>query len=257
MTTYLDAAIDAATMAGDYQITRLGTEVNVEYKGAINLVTEVDKACEKMIIERLLKEFPHHSILAEEGGETKQKSDYKWIIDPLDGTTNYAHGYPLFCVSIGLEYGGEIVAGVVYDPNRKELFTAELGSGSFVNGKKMQVSKAPNVGKSMLSTGFAYNIREKVDNNLDHFRKMILQAQAVRRDGVAAIDLCYVAAGRYDGFWELDLFAWDVAAGGLMIHEAGGKVTRFDGTPATVYDRQIAASNGLIHDELVGLLVGV
>lgn len=256
MSSYLESAIDAAREAGAHQISMLGRDLHIEFKGEINLVTEVDKACEAMIIKRLQTEFPTHDILAEEGGGKKQNSDYRWIIDPLDGTTNYAHAYPLFCVSIALEYRGQIVAGVVFDPNRNELFTAELGSGSFLNGKKIQTSKIDSLGKSLMSTGFAYNLREKSNNNINHFNDVLLSAQAVRRDGVAAIDLCYVACGRYDGFWELDLFPWDVAAGMLIIHEAGGRVTRFDGSEFTVDHKDILATNGLIHDQMINVLGG-
>lgn len=254
MTEFLDLAVSVAKEAGHIQKTRLGGELQVQYKGEINLVTIVDKECETLIASQIQGAFPDHDFLAEEGSGRRTHSDYKWIVDPLDGTTNYAHGYPLYCVSIALEHKGEIVLGVVYDPNRDELFTAEKGQGSFLNGQKLQVSSVPKLEQSLLATGFAYNVRKTSDNNLDHFKNMLMNAQAVRRDGVAAIDLCYVAAGRFDGFWELNLFPWDVAAGGLILIEAGGKLTRFDGKPFSIYDKEILSSNGVIHDEMVKVL---
>lgn len=255
--TPIEAAVHIAREAGKYQISRLNTDFNVEYKGAINLVTEVDKACEKMIVDYLRKEFPDYDVLAEEGSNTQSNADYKWIIDPLDGTTNFAHGYPLFCVCIALEYKGEIVMGVVYESNREEMFTAEKGKGAFCNGKPIHVSKRPTLRESLLVTGFAYNIAEgEKMNNFDHFRDFLMKTRAVRRDGVAAADLCYVACGRYDGFWELYLKPWDIAAGGLILTEAGGKVTAFDGGRFDVYGDEILATNGLIHGAMQDVLSG-
>lgn len=253
----LEAAVHIAREAGKYQVSRLNTAFNVEYKGEINLVTEVDKACEKMIVDYLRKNFPEYDVLAEEGSNTQSNADYKWIIDPLDGTTNFAHGYPLFCVCIALEYKGEVVMGVVYESNRDEMFTAEKGKGAFCNGKPIHVSKRPTLRESLLVTGFAYNIAEgEKMNNFDHFRNFLMKTRAVRRDGVAAADLCYVACGRYDGFWELYLKPWDIAAGSLILTEAGGKVTAFDGSQFNVYGDEILATNGLIHHAMGDVLAG-
>lgn len=239
----------AARAAGALQKAKVGTGVTVEFKGEINLVTEVDRACEEIIINTIREEFADHDIMAEEGSGVRKDSKYKWIIDPLDGTTNFAHGYPLFCVSIGLEYKGELLLGAVYDAMRDEFFSATKGGGAFLNGKKIAVSETAELGKAMLATGFAYDVRKAKDNNLERFGRMIMNAQAIRRDGVAAIDLCYVACGRYDGFWELNLYPWDVAAGSLILTEAGGKVSRFDGSTYSIYDRDILATNGRIHQQ--------
>lgn len=254
MTDYLHIAKEIAREAGTYQKEKLLDPHTIEWKGEINPVTEVDKACEKMIVEKLQGTFPTHDILAEEGGGMRKHSDYKWIIDPLDGTINYSHGYPLFCVSIALEYKGQIVAGVIYEPNHNELFYAERGSGSFVNDKKISVSPQKILRQSLVSTGFAYNIHQTQKNNFNNFEKMLLSAQAVRRDGVAAVDLCYVACGRYDGFWELNLFPWDVAAGFLIVEEAGGRVTDFMGRPFSIYAKEILATNQNIHPQMVDIL---
>lgn len=248
---YLDTAIQLAKKAGQIQLENRDQDVRIDFKGDINLVTEIDKKCEELIIEGLESSFPEHDILAEEGSGSRKDSHYKWIIDPLDGTTNFAHGYPLFCVSIALEYQEEIVVGVVYDPNLDELFTAIKGEGSFLNDKKIQVSQIKELNRALVSTGFAYNLRETTKNNIKEFGTMLHQAQAVRRDGVAAIDLCYVACGRYDAFWELNLFPWDVAAGGLILTEAGGVVTNYKNEIFSVYEKEIAASNGKIHNEIL------
>ncbi|OGQ58237.1 MAG: inositol monophosphatase [Deltaproteobacteria bacterium RIFCSPLOWO2_02_FULL_50_16] len=237
--------------AGAIQRRHLGRIKNIRFKGDINLLTEVDQACEKFIIDKIKAHYPDHDILAEESGTSySQSSDYRWIIDPLDGTTNYAHGYPFFGVSIGLEYRGKIVCGVVYDPIRDELFSAVKDKGADLNGKPICVSKNQSLKKSLLATGFAYNVHETEIDNLDHFSNFIKTAQAVRRDGTAALDLCYVACGRFDGYWELGLWPWDVAAGYLIVEEAGGRVTQFRGTSFDVYGKEIVASNGLIHDEM-------
>ncbi|OGQ30338.1 MAG: inositol monophosphatase [Deltaproteobacteria bacterium RIFCSPHIGHO2_02_FULL_50_15] len=237
--------------AGAIQRRHLGRIKNIRFKGDINLLTEVDQACEKFIIDKIKAHYPAHDILAEESGTSySQSSDYRWIIDPLDGTTNYAHGYPFFGVSIGLEYRGKIVCGVVYDPIRDELFSAVKDKGADLNGKPICVSKNQSLKKSLLATGFAYNVHETEIDNLDHFSNFIKTAQAVRRDGTAALDLCYVACGRFDGYWELGLWPWDVAAGYLIVEEAGGRVTQFRGMSFDVYGKEIVASNGLIHDEM-------
>ncbi len=255
--TPIEAAVHIAREAGKYQRSRLHTDFKVEHKGVINLVTEVDKACEKRIVDYLHKNFPNHDVLAEEGSNTASNADFKWIIDPLDGTTNFAHGYPLFCVCIALEHKGEIVMGVVYEPNRDEMFTAEKGKGAFCNGRPIRVTPCKDLRQSLLATGFAYNFREEDKlNNFDHFRNLMMRSLAVRRDGVAGIDLCYVACGRYDGFWELYLKPWDIAAGALIVEEAGGRVTSFDGSAFDVYGREILATNGEIHSQMQEVLHG-
>lgn len=254
LNVFLDAAVNAAKAAGLYSKGRFGTKLSVEMKGEINPVTEVDKESERLIVERLRAQFPDHDLLGEEGQGQRKDSPYKWIIDPLDGTVNYSHGYPLYAVSIALEFSGEIVVGAVYDPLRDETFTAVKGGGAALNARPIRVSPTEKLIQAMIGTGFSYTFKQNKDKSLEHFQNVITKAQAVRRDGVAAIDLCYVACGRFDGFWELNLFPWDVAAGVLIIKEAGGKVTRFDGTPFSVYDKEILATNGALHCEIVAAL---
>lgn len=250
----LDFAIRVAQEAGRLLRDRLGTRIDITHKGAINLVTDVDLASERLIVDRIATHYPRHQVLAEEGGLAESGSDYRWIIDPLDGTTNYAHSYPVFCVSIGLEHRGEIVLGVVYDPMRDELFTAERGGGAALNNRPVRVSATDDLMHSLLSTGFPYDIRTSTLTNLDHWANFAMNAQALRRDGAAALDLCYVACGRYDGFWELNLSAWDVAAGALIVTEAGGRVSDFQGGEFSAYRPEIVASNGLIHDRMIEIL---
>lgn len=254
MKSFLEIAKQAALASGQIQMENLLKEKQIEFKGEINLVTHVDKLCEKEIISIIQGAFPTHDILAEEGGGNRHNSDYRWVIDPIDGTTNYAHAYPLFSTSIGLEYKGEIILGVVYEPNLKEMFIAEKGSGAFCNEQKLSVSKVNKLKQSLLSTGFAYNILETGENNIAQFEKFLMAAQAVRRDGVASTDLCYVAMGRFDGFWELGLQPWDVAAGLLIIEEAGGRVTNYQGQRFSIYEKQILASNHLLHEEMLKIL---
>lgn len=254
MKNFLEIAKQAALASGEIQMKKLGKIEEIQFKGEINLVTEVDQACEKEIISMIHQEFPTHDILAEEGSGKRKDSEYKWIIDPLDGTTNYAHGYPLFCTSIALECKGEIILGVVYEPNLKEMFIAEKGSGASLNGNKIQVSKVSELKKAMVATGFAYNVAKDKNNNLNHFEDFIMNAQGVRRDGVAAIDLCYTAMGRYDGFWELNLFPWDVAAGGLIVKEAGGALSDFQGNNFNIYSKEILASNQKLHSQMIKVL---
>lgn len=255
MKDFLEIAKKAALASGEIQMQHYHQEKKVEFKGEINLVTHVDKLCEKEIVSIVQGAFPSHDILAEEGGGIRKDSPYKWVIDPLDGTTNYAHGYPLFCTSIGLEYKGEIVLGVVYEPNLKELFLTEKGQGATCNGKKIQVSKNERLQDALLATGFAYNVKETSNNNLNHFSNFILNARATRRDGVAAVDLCYLAMGRFDGFWELELQPWDLAAGFLMVEEAGGLVTDFRYKPFNIYMKEVLASNSLIHKQMARILL--
>jgi myo-inositol-1(or 4)-monophosphatase len=223
----------------------------IAYKGDINLVTEMDMRSERVVVETLLASFPGHGIMAEEETLIRNDSGFTWIIDPLDGTTNYAHGYPCFSVSIALEQKSEIVLGVVYDPMRDELFTARKGEGAFLNGRPIKVSVADTLIKSLLATGFPYDRKVSEKNNMDHFHDLLMASQEVRRDGSAAIDLCFLACGRFDGFWELKLKPWDVAAGSIIVQEAGGTVSNFSGAKFSIYDDEILASNGNIHGQMI------
>lgn len=254
MRDYTQAAVEIAREAGVLQIEKLKTARTIEYKGKFNIVTEVDKACEKLIVDFLKEKFPGQDILAEEGSDVKTKSDWLWIIDPLDGTVNYAHTYPLFSVSIALLHKGKPVVGVVYEPNRDELFVAEKGGGALLNDKPIRVSKTKDVYSSLIATGFAYNVADVDNNNLQHFSRFIRKCHALRRDGVASTDLCYIACGRFDGFWELYLKPWDIAAATLIVKEAGGEVSMFDGRPLDIFGDEIVASNGMIHREMLGIL---
>ena len=242
-----------AREAGSILLDHYRTAFSVEHKGAVNLVTEVDLAAEEWIVSRIRKAFPSHSILAEEK-HSDASGDVIWIIDPLDGTTNYAHGYPAFSVSIGLEVDGELEWGSVFDPVRDELFTARRGGGAFCNGSSLRVSGVSSLNGGLLATGFPYDIRTDSQTNLDNFCSFALRTQGLRRSGSAAIDFCSVASGRLDGFWELKLNPWDCAAGYLIVREAGGTVTNFRGLPGSIYDRQVVASNGLIHGEMLAVL---
>jgi myo-inositol-1(or 4)-monophosphatase len=251
---YLETAIDLSRAAGDLLNYYAGREKLVEFKGQANLVTVADKKSEELIIGGILARYPSHSILAEESGVTQPGAPVQWIIDPLDGTTNFAHGYPFYCVSIAVEENGEIVCGVVYDPVRDELFTAARGSGAFCNGEPIRVSNVDVLSKALLITGFPYNFRERLQTVISQFEKFLVASQAVRRGGSAALDLCYVACGRLDGFWELYLQPWDTAAGRIILEEAGGKVTNFKGTPFSIHMKEILASNGRLHGEMMGVL---
>ena len=254
----LNFAIQTARDAGRLLAERFGRHLRVSNKSELDLVTESDLASERLIIDLIKTHYPRHAILAEESGTSPPaadgpQSDWRWIIDPLDGTTNYAHGYPCFCVSIGLEQNGRLELGIVYDPMRDEMFTAERGEGAALNGKKIQVSPTPNLASALLCTGFPYDVRERGEF-ARHFANFIMNAQGVRRDGAAALDLAYVAAGRFDGFWEEGLKPWDVAAGVLLIEEAGGKVSDYRGGPLEIFTPPILASNGLIHEQMMRVL---
>ena len=250
----LNFAIRVARDAGRLLRDRVGTRIDIDHKGSINIVTDVDLASESLIREAISTYYPKHEILAEEGGLSESGSEYRWIVDPLDGTTNYAHGYPIFCVSIALECRGEVVLGVVYDPMRDELFAAEQGGGAALNNRPIHVSKTADLMQGLLSTGFPYDIKTSKLTNLDHWANFAMNAQALRRDGAAALDLCYVACGRFDGFWELNLSPWDTAAGALIVSEAGGLVSNFIGGTFSNYEPQVVASNGLIHDRMIEVL---
>ena len=254
----LNFAIQTARDAGRLLAERFGRSLQISNKSELDLVTESDFASEHLIIDRIKTYHPRHAILAEESGASEPadrdtQSDWRWIIDPLDGTTNYAHGYPCFCVSIGLEYKGRIELGVVYDPVREEMFTAARGEGAALNDKRISVSPIPNLASALLCTGFPYDVRERGEF-ARHFANFIMNAQGVRRDGAAALDLAYVAAGRFDGFWEEGLKPWDVAAGALIIEEAGGRVSDYLGDPLDIFRPPILASNGLIHEQMMRVL---
>jgi myo-inositol-1(or 4)-monophosphatase len=249
---------EIARDAGRFLLEKFHSHFTVSHKGAVNLVTDADIAAENLIVSRIKSAFPSHSILAEEIHNVSQNensgSPFRWVIDPLDGTTNFAHGYPVFSVSIGVEKAGDLEMGIVYDPTRDEMFTARRGNGSFCNGVKLRVSKTGTLLSSLLATGFPYDIQTSKENNLNNFCAFAERTQGIRRAGSAAVDLCYVAAGRFDGFWELKLNPWDCAAGFLMVREAGGIVTNFHGQPASIYEREVVASNGLIHQEMLDVL---
>ncbi|MFZ3340824.1 MAG: inositol monophosphatase family protein [Terriglobales bacterium] len=225
--------------------------VKIEYKGSADLVTIADRESEALILSRIREDFPSHDVLGEEGTRIETGSDYKWYVDPLDGTTNFAHGYPVFCVSLGVEFQGQRVAGVIYDPTRDEMFSASKGSGSQLNGEPIHVSATPKLAESLIGTGFPSHKRHK-NPNIYFYHHLTLRSHGVRRAGSAALDLCNVAAGRYEGFWEFNLNPWDTAAGVLIVEEAGGRVTNFSGGPFQIDSRETLASNGLIHDELMG-----
>ncbi len=246
-----------AREAGAVQKQRYETELDVRTKGtSIDLVTEVDHACEKLIVDALGRERPDDGIVAEEGsGHDRDGARFRWIIDPVDGTTNYAHGYPRFCVSIGVECEDVRSVGVVYDPLLDELFAATRGEGATLNGRSIRVSSETRLENALLATGFAYDVRRNPNDNVKHFIAFLKRSRALRRDGSAALDLCYVAAGRFDGFWELRLHAWDVAAGLLIVEEAGGRASDLSGAMAPRSGAECLASNAHIHDAMLEILM--
>lgn len=252
----LNVAIEAAREAGRFLKLSVGKVRNIEVKQGDerNLVSEIDRGAEERIIAIIRRHYPGHAILAEESGGSLAPAEYRWIIDPLDGTTNFLHGVPIFSVSIGIERRGELIAGVVYDPNQDEIFTAEKGAGAFLNGRRLKVSSSSVLVESLLVTGFPYNITENPGNAVEHFVHFLMAARGVRRLGSAAMDLCYVAAGRFDGFWEVSLSPWDMAAGALLVQEAGGRVTDMAGGPLNIYQKTVLASNGPIHDTMLAVL---
>jgi myo-inositol-1(or 4)-monophosphatase len=252
---FTEAATEIAREAGQLLMARFRDDFRITHKGEINLVTEVDLEAEELIVSRLRRRFPDHSILAEEKGASERRTCH-WIIDPLDGTTNFAHGFPVFAVSMGLEVEGELQCGVVYNPNLNEMFTGLRAMGAFLNGHPIRVSATDDLGASLLATGFPYDIRTSDKNNLKNFASFSLRAQAIRRAGSAALDLAYVAAGRFDGFWELKLQPWDCAAGYVLVREAGGMVTGFRGEPPSIYGGECLASNGRVHEQMLAVLAG-
>jgi myo-inositol-1(or 4)-monophosphatase len=247
---FVSAIEPIAREAGELLMGYFARRVAIEYKGEADLVTAADRASEALITERLQARFPRHDILGEEGARRETGSAYKWYIDPLDGTTNFAHGFPVFCISIALEHQGEVIAGVVYDPTRGELFSAQKGTGAYLNQRRLQVSKTARLPESLVATGFPSHKRHQ-NPNIHFYHQITLRTHGVRRAGSAALDLASVASGRFDAFWEFNLNPWDLAAGVLLVEEAGGEVTGFLGQPFRLQDRDVVASNGLIHADLL------
>jgi myo-inositol-1(or 4)-monophosphatase len=248
---FLRTAVRACRAAGRIQAKAYGRVQPVEHKGEIDLVTATDRRSEEAILGILRRAFPDHGVLAEESGASLPEAEYTWVVDPLDGTTNFAHGFPFFCSSVALAHRGVVIAGAVYHPLLGELFTATRGGGAHLNGRRIRVSAQPRLDQAFLATGFPYDIRRSRRNNLDHFGRFATRSLAVRRAGAAALDLAFVAAGRFDGFWELKLRAWDIAAASLIVEEAGGRITGLQGRPWSLPVRDIVASNGLIHEEML------
>lgn len=253
---FLEAAIDIAREAGDILLEEFARPVKISYKGEVDIVTQADRRSEQAIVKRLRAQFPEHGIVAEEGGGTESDSLFRWHVDPLDGTTNFAHGYPCFAVSIGLEQAGEMIAGVIYQPVSGELFTAAQGEGAYLNQQKIHVSPIQGLATSLLGTGFP-SLKRAQNPNIHYYWDFTLKSHGVRRDGSAALDLAAVACGRFDGFWEFGLHSWDVSAGILLVREAGGMVTRFDGQPYELGDKELLSSNGHIHGELLETVADV
>jgi len=239
-----------AREAGSLLMEYFRQRVKIEYKGDVDLVTVADRKSEALILEKIRRQFPTHDVMGEEGARIETGSEFKWYVDPLDGTTNFAHSFPVFCVSLAVERRGKRIAGVVYDPTRDEMFAAELGSGAWLNGKAMHVSSTANLGECLIATGFPSHKRHK-NPNIYFYHQLTLRSHGVRRAGSAALDLCNVASGRFDGFWEFNLNPWDTAAGVLIVEEAGGKVTDFSGGAFQIASRETLASNGLVHDALM------
>jgi myo-inositol-1(or 4)-monophosphatase len=254
---FLTTAVEAVVQAGDVMMDRLGRDLRVDKKGAIDLVTEVDLAIEQTFRETVSGRFPDHTVLAEEfGGSLGLMPGHCWVFDPIDGTTNFVHGLPIFCASIALEIDGVAEVAAIYDPTRRELFTAERGGGASLNGHPIHVSTANRLVDALLVTGFPYNVHERVEEIVGLFGAFVGKARAVRRLGSAAIDLCYVAAGRMDGFWEVDLKPWDVSGGALLVSEAGGRVTTMTGDAFTSRSAQVLATNGELHDQMLDVIRG-
>jgi myo-inositol-1(or 4)-monophosphatase len=245
-----------AREAGELLMGHFRRRVKIEYKGSADLVTIADRESEALILSRIREHFPSHDVMGEEGTRIETGSDYKWYVDPLDGTTNFAHGYPVFCVSLAVEFRGQRVAGVIYDPTRDEMFSASKGNGARLNGEPIHVSVTSKLAESLIGTGFPSHKRHK-NPNIYFYHHLTLRSHGVRRAGSAALDLCNVAAGRYEGFWEFNLNPWDTAAGVLIVEEAGGRVTDFSGGPFQIDSRETLASNGLVHDELLGEFLAI
>ncbi len=254
---FLATAVEIVTRAGEIQLERRESGFSISKKAENDLVTEVDLECERMCRAVLAERFPDHDILAEEFGAASssvEASRWRWVFDPLDGTTNYAHGLPVFCSSLGLEIDGRTEVGAIYDPTHRELFTAERGKGASLNGARLAVSDADGLRDSLLVTGFPYDVHRHAGDLVALFGAFLGRAQAVRRLGSAALDLCYVAAGRFEGFWEQHLKPWDVCAGALIVEEAGGRITGTDGSPFEIAAAHLVASNGRIHDAMLTVI---
>ncbi len=254
MNELLEFAIHCAFESGMIQNKYFQKRFGIHHKGEVNLVTDVDMACQEKIIELIKENFPDDDIISEEKTNRYDGKKNRWIVDPLDGTTNYAHGYPFFCTSIAYEENGEITHGVVYNPIFKELFFGIKGGGAYFNGEKMRVSSIQNMKDALLCTGFPYDLSTNKRNNIDNFLKFLYKAQAIRRDGSAAMNLCYVACGRFDGYWEIKLNPWDMAAGYLMVIESGGMVTTVKGERFSIYNNEVVSSNGFIHKDMLEVL---
>jgi myo-inositol-1(or 4)-monophosphatase len=256
---YLATAVEIVLRAGEIQQARRQTGFRIDKKGEIDLVTEVDLECERLCRAILAERFPDHDILAEElssGPTEAARARYRWVFDPLDGTTNYAHGLPIYCASLALEHDGQAIVGAVFDPTRQELFTAERGGGAYMNGVPLRPSTTTALLDALLVTGFPYDVHRKLDELVDMFGAFLGASRAVRRLGSAALDLCYVAAGRFDGFWEQLLKPWDVSAGALIVEEAGGRITGMDGTPFNPVSAHLVASNGPLHADMLAVIAG-
>jgi myo-inositol-1(or 4)-monophosphatase len=251
---YLTVALETALEAGQMLKQNMDNAREISFKGIVDLVTNFDYRAQQMIFTRLSSSFPEYDFWAEEGLSQEKGAEFRWVFDPLDGTTNYAHQFPVFCVAIALEQRRESVLGVVYDPMREEMFWAVKGKGAFLNDKRIQVSSVDDLDRSLIATGFPYDLRESEVNNIKHFNNFLTRVQAIRRCGSAELDLCYVACGRFDGFWELKLKPWDVAAGALIIKEAGGHVTNFEGEEFRCFSPDVIATNGLIHKAMKAIL---
>ena len=248
MNSYLEVAVETARQAGAILLAEFDRPVKISYKGEVDIVTQADKRSELAIVSRLRSHFPKHAIVAEEGGGNESESPFRWHVDPLDGTTNFAHGYPCFAVSLGLEEAGEPIAGVIYQPVSGEMFTAAKGEGAYLNQKRIEVSRIESLATSLLATGFP-SVKRAQNPNIHYYWDFTLRSHGVRRDDSAAMDLAAVACGRFEGFWEFGLHTWDVAAGILLVREAGGTVTTFDGQPYRLGDRELLASNRRVHSE--------
>src|SRR5574337_1302965 len=256
MENYMTTAIEIAREAGALLTQLFAGPLEITYKRRSDFVTEADRRSEALIVERLRSHFPQHGIVAEEGGGQRAQSDYCWYVDPLDGTPTFAHGFPVFCVTLGLAYHGEVVAGVVYDPTREELFTVERGSGAYLNGRRLHVSKTASLSECLVATGFPPFASDH-GLNIEFCFRFTQLSHGIRRAGSAALDLCSVAAGRFDGFWELKLNPWDKAAGSLLVTEAGGRVTGITGGPFELLGDDVFASNGFVHDQMCAVFAEV
>lgn len=252
--SYLGVAEEAAVSAGKLLMAHFTERRKVEYKGKVDIVTDMDRASEELIKNFILARFPNHSLIAEEGTRSDSRSSWQWFVDPLDGTTNYARGFPWFAVSIALCHEGLPMVGVVYNPVLDTIFRGGKGKGAFMNGSKLSVSKVKKLDRSFLATGFPYDLREDPRLPLSLFGTFSTKSLAIRRPGSASLDLSYIASGQFDGFWELGLHPWDIAAGIILIEEAGGRVTDFSGGPPDLYGREILATNGFLHDEMLDII---